>query len=374
MNETTATRPPATVPGPPAAGGATAGRAGGLRPAGYLLLRRGRASFLVHRRSAAVAAVLGVLLAAACVASLCWGRNVVPPGEVLRVIFGQESSHEYVVGTLRLPRMVTGLLVGAALGVAGGLIQTVARNPLASPDIIGVTHGAAAATVAAMTYGLVSAGTLPYVSIAGGLVAGALVYLLAWRGGMHAARFVLIGIGIAVALRSVTQLLLTKGDSIAAQQAVVWMTGSLNGRGWDQAAPLGWALLILLPAVCWAARAQRTAALDDATATALGIRVGRLRLGLAGLGILLAALATGAAGPVDFVALLAPQVARRLTRGAQIPLVSAALAGAFIVVFGDLLARMVFYPTELPVGVLTAAIGAPYLIWLIARGRTGGKA
>ncbi|WP_130798296.1 FecCD family ABC transporter permease [Streptomyces otsuchiensis] len=346
----------------------------GVRPTGHTLLRVGTASFLVHRRSAAVAGALTLLLAVACVASLCWGRNVVPPGEVLKVVFGAPSDHEFTVGTLRLPRLATGLLVGAALGVAGGLIQTVARNPLASPDIIGVTHGAAAVTVAAMTYGLVSADVMPYVSIAGGLLAGGLVYLLAWRGGMHAARFVLIGIGCALALRAVTQLLLTKGDSVAAQQAVVWMTGSLNGRGWDQAVPLAWALLVLLPLVLWAARAQRTATLDDATATALGVRIGRLRLGLAGTGILLAALATGAAGPVDFVALLAPQVARRLTRGARIPLLSAGLLGALIVVVGDMLARMLLYPTELPVGVLTAAIGAPYLIWLIARGRTGGKA
>lgn len=362
----TLTAPPARPEAP-----ARSGRA--IRPAGYLVLRHRRASFLLHRRSAAVAGVLTLLLAAACVLYLSWGNTVVPPLEAVKAAFGQPTDYDFAVGTLRLPRMVTGLLAGAALGVAGGLIQTVARNPLASPDIIGVTHGAAAVTVAAMTYGLVGAGVLPYVSVAGGLLAGALVYLLAWRGGMQAARFVLIGIGCAVALRSVTQLLLTKGDSVAAQQAVVWMTGSLNGRGWDQAQPLAWALLVLLPAVCWAARAQRTAALDDATATALGVRVGRLRLGIAAIGILLAALATGAAGPVDFVALLAPQVARRLTRGPQIPLLSAALIGAFIVVLGDALARMLFYPTELPVGVLTAAIGAPYLIWLIARGRTGGK-
>lgn len=363
---------PGVADAPP--GGGRSGGRRGIRPAGRLLVRTGPASFLVHRRSAVVAGTLALVLAAAALASLCWGgRSAVPVDEALKVVFGHSSSHDYLVGTLRLPRMFTGLLVGAALGVAGGLIQTVARNPLASPDIIGVTHGAAAVTVFAMTYGLVSADRMPYVSIVGGLLAGTLVYLLAWRGGMQAARFVLIGIGCAVALRAVTQLLLTKGDSIAAQQAVVWMTGSLNGRA-DHGAALGWALLVLLPAVCWAARAQRTAALDDATATALGVRPGRLRLGLAALGILLASLATGAAGPVDFVALLAPQVARRLTRGPQIPLVSAALTGAVIVVLADLAARRLFYPTELPVGVLTAAIGAPYLIWLIARGRTGGTA
>ncbi|MEV0261576.1 iron chelate uptake ABC transporter family permease subunit [Streptomyces sp. NPDC050617] len=352
----------------------TASAVGPVRPAGYALVRAGRASFLLHRRAALVAAALAVLLAAGCVAYLCVGESFVAPGEVIKVLVGRPSPDELVVGTLRLPRMTVGLLVGVAFGIAGALIQTVARNPLASPDIIGVTQGASALTVGAMTLGVTSYAALPYLSVAGGLVAAALVYVFAWRGGLHAARFVLIGIGFAVALRSVTQLFLTKGDYLVAQQAQVWMTGSLNGRGWDEAAPLAWALLLLSPFVLWAARAQRTVSMDDDTATALGVRLGRVRLGLVALGVVLASMATGAAGPVDFVALLAPQIARRVTRTAQIPLLCSALLGAFIVVVADLLARKLFAPTELPVGVLTAVIGAPYLIWLIIRSRTGGKA
>ncbi|WP_329563873.1 iron ABC transporter permease [Streptomyces uncialis] len=337
-------------------------------------MRFGTASFLLHRRTSVAVTGLTLLLAAASVAYLCVGESFVPPGEVLRVLTGQPSSAELVVGTLRAPRLVVGLLVGAAFGVAGALIQTVARNPLASPDIIGVSQGAAAVTVGAMTFGIGSFAVLPYIGVAGGIVAAALVYVFAWRGGLHATRFVLIGIGIAVALRSVTSLFLTKGDHLVAQQAQVWMTGSLNGRGWTEAAPLGWTLLVLLPAVVWAAHAQRRVGVDDDTATALGVRLGRVRLGLVALGVVLASVATGAAGPVDFVALLAPQVARRLTRTAQIPLLSSALLGAVIVVLADLLARRMFSPTELPVGVLTAAVGAPYLIWLIIRSRSGGTA
>ncbi|MFJ4711514.1 FecCD family ABC transporter permease [Streptomyces sp. NPDC088785] len=340
-----------------------------VRPAGYAVLRAGRTRFLVHRRASVVAAVCAVLLAAACVAYLCVGETFVGPAEVFRVVTGRPSPDELVVGTLREPRMVVGLLVGAAFGIAGALIQTVARNPLASPDIIGISQGASAVTVAAMTFGLTGDAYLPYVSVAGGVVAAALVYVFAWRGGLHATRFVLIGIGFAIALRSVTTLFMTKGDYLVAQQAQIWMTGSLNGRGWAEARPLAWALLVLLPCVAWAARAQRTVSLDDDTATALGVRLGRVRLGLVALGVVLASLATGAAGPVDFVALLAPQIARRVTRTAQIPLVTSALLGAVIVVVGDLLARRLFSPTELPVGVLTAAVGAPYLIWLIVRGR-----
>ncbi|MFD7223476.1 FecCD family ABC transporter permease [Streptomyces sp. NPDC059892] len=348
--------------------------AGGVRPAGYARVRIGRASFLLHRRAAVVALALAVALAAVCVAYLSVGESFIAPSEVLKVLLGQTSSADLVVGTLRLPRMVVGLLVGLAFGIAGALIQTVARNPLASPDIIGISQGASALTVGAMTFGLTSYTVLPYLSVAGGIVAAALVYVFAWRGGLHATRFVLIGIGFAIALRSVTTLFLTKGDYLVAQQAQVWMTGSLNGRGWDAAAPLGWLLFALVPAVLWAARAQRTVSLDDDTATALGVRLGRVRLGLVLLGVVLASVATGAAGPVDFVALLAPQIARRMTRTAQIPLLCSALMGAVIVVLADLLARRLFSPTELPVGVLTAAVGAPYLIWLIVRGRTGRTA
>ncbi|GAA3188781.1 iron chelate uptake ABC transporter family permease subunit [Streptomyces virens] len=351
---------------------------GRLRPAGHTVLRPGRGgSFLLHRRSMVLAVVLAVSLAAAVVASLCVGESFVAPGEVVRVLLGLPSQSELVVGTLRLPRLVTGLLVGVAFGISGALIQTVARNPLASPDVIGVTHGAGAATVAAMTFGLTSYAVLPYVSVAGGLLAALLVYLLAWRGGLAASRFVLIGIGISVALGALTRLLVTKGDYLVAQQAKTWLTGSLNGRGYDQAAPLATVLLLLLPMLLWAARAQRGSAFDDDTATALGIRLDRVRLGLSLLGVVLASVATGAAGPVDFVALLAPQIARRLARTPHIPLVCSALTGALIVVVADLLARRLLSPLELPVGVFTALVGAPYLMWLIVRTRTsrsGGTA
>ncbi|MER6912505.1 iron chelate uptake ABC transporter family permease subunit [Streptomyces sp. NPDC000594] len=349
------------------------GPARGMRPAGYTVLRAGRGALLLHRRSAVVVAILSVVLAAVVVVYLSVGESTVPPAEVLKVLLGQETPHQLVVGELRLPRLTVGLLVGLAFGVAGALIQTVARNPLASPDIIGISQGATAVTVAGLVYGVTSFTLLPYFSVAGGLLAAALVYLFAWRGGLHATRFVLIGIGFAVVLRSVTSLLLTKTDHVVAAQAQIWMTGSLNGRGWEEARPLSWALLVLLPAVVWAAYAQRSVSLDDDTATALGIRLGRTRAGLVLVGVVLASIATGAAGPVDFVALLAPQIARRLTRTAQIPLLSSALMGAVIVVLGDLIGRRMLAPTELPVGVLTAAVGAPYLIWLLIRGRASGR-
>ncbi|MFF2650193.1 FecCD family ABC transporter permease [Streptomyces sp. NPDC058045] len=343
-------------------------------PAGHSVLRHRRATFLVHRRSVLVAAVLSVLLAVVSVLSLSVGESFVPPSSVVRVVLQLPSPDELVVGVLRLPRLVLGLLAGTAFGIAGALVQTVARNPLASPDVIGVTHGAGAATVAALAFGAVSQEGLPFASVGGGLAAALLVYVFAWRRGMQSSRFVLIGIGVSVALGSLTRLFLTKGDYLVAQQAKVWLTGSLNSRGYEEAAPLAVVLLLAVPAALWAARAQRGASFDDDTATALGIRPGRVRLGLTVLGVVLASVATGAAGPIDFVALLAPQIARRLTRTAHVPLLSSALTGALLVVAADLLARRLFAPIELPVGVLTAAVGAPCLMWLIARtrSRTGG--
>ncbi|SCK09019.1 iron chelate uptake ABC transporter family permease subunit [Streptomyces sp. WMMB 322] len=357
-----------------AAAPAGATPAGAVRPAGFTLVRRGRGSFLVHRRAAVAASAFAVLTAGVSLAYLCLGDSYVAPADVVNVLTGSPASAEFIVEELRLPRLILGLLVGAAFGVGGALIQTVARNPLASPDIIGVSQGASALTIGALTFGVSSFSVLPYFSVAGGVAAACLVYLFAWRGGLHAARFVLIGIGVAIALRSVTHLFITKGEYLIAHQSQVWLTGSLNGRGWEEATPLGWTLLALTPCLLWAARAQRTAAFDDDTARALGVPLQRTRFGLALLGVFLASVATGAAGPVDFVALLAPQIARRLTRTPQIPLLSSGLLGAFIVVAADLPARVMFAPVEVPVGVLTAAVGAPYLIWLIVRGRTGGKA
>lgn len=349
-----------------------------VRPAGYSLVRIGtRGRFLLHRRATVVAASLVVLLAVVCVAYLCVGESFVAPSEVLNVILGRPSPTNSSSARFGCRACSSGCSSASRSGSCGALIQTVARNPLASPDIIGISQGASALTVGAMTFGITSYTVLPYLSVIGGVAAAALVYAFAWRGGLHATRFVLIGIGFAIALRSVTTLFLTKGDYLVAQQAQIWMTGSLNGRGYEEAAPIGWTLLILLPAVLWAARAQRSVSMDDDTATALGVRLGRVRLGLVALGVILASVATGTAGPVDFVALLAPQIARRMTRTAQIPLLCSALLGAVIVVFADLLARRLFSPTELPVGVLTAAVGAPYLIWLIIRGhggRSGGNA
>ncbi|MEV6587662.1 FecCD family ABC transporter permease [Streptomyces acidicola] len=337
--------------------------------AGLSVLRLRRFSLLLHRRSAAVAAALLPVLASVMLLSACAGQTFVGPGEVWRAVQEHSGPYDLVVNELRVPRIALGAMVGAALGVAGALVQTVTRNPLASPDVIGVGHGAAAATVLALATGLAaSPSALPAVSVTGGLVAAGLVYVLAWRHGMRPSRFVLTGVGIGVALSAVVQLYLTESELAAAEQVKLWLTGSLNGRGWEQAGPLGIVLLLSLPALLWVSRTQKPLGLDPDTAAALGIRVHRAQLGLTALGVVLAATATGAAGPIGFVALTSPQLARRLTRTPQLPLVGSALTGAIVVVTADLVARTLVPPLEIPVGALTSLVGGPYLLWLLGRG------
>ncbi|MFF2521390.1 FecCD family ABC transporter permease [Streptomyces liangshanensis] len=357
---------PGTAPAPPPAREALVTRhphAPGLR-----VVRRRHVSLLLHRRSVVVACALLVLLLVVLAASASVGQTFVPPAQVWRVLRGEPSPYTLVVGELRVPRIALGALVGAALGASGALVQTVTHNPLASPDVIGVGHGAAAATVLALATGAIaSPGALPAVSVAGGLGAAALVYVVSWRRGMQTSSFVLTGVGIGVALSAVVQVYLTESELGAAEQIKLWLTGSLSGRGWDQAVPLACVLLLCLPGLVWASRAMRPLGLDNDTAAGLGVRVGRTQLGLTALGVVLAATATGAAGPIGFVALTAPQLARRLTRTAQLPLLGSALTGAVVVVAADLAARTVMPPLEIPVGALTALVGGPYLLWLLGR-------
>ncbi|WUR80493.1 iron ABC transporter permease [Streptomyces phaeochromogenes] len=373
---TTASRSPSEQPTPPKQSPSPDPSPDPIYPhsAGLSVLRRRSFSLLLHRRSAAVVAVLVLVLAGVMVLAACVGQTYVSPGEVWRVLRGHGGPYDLIVGELRVPRIVLGALVGAAYGLSGALVQTVTRNPLASPDVIGVGHGAAAATVLALATGTVaSPGALPAVSVAGGLGAAALVYVLAWRHGMQPSRFVLTGVGIGVALSAVVQLYLTESELGAAEQVKLWLTGSLNGRGWEQAVPLTWVLLLSLPALVWANRALRPLGLDPDTASALGVRVHRTQLVLTVLGVILAATATGAAGPIGFVALTAPQLARRLTRTPQLPLVASALTGSVILVAADVAARMLMPPLEIPVGALTALVGGPYLLWLLAGGKGRGQ-
>ncbi|MEU5960692.1 iron ABC transporter permease [Micromonospora parva] len=339
-----------------------------IRLAGRSLLRIGPVSLLIRRRAVLVAAVLTVLLLLAVVLSLSLGTPYVAPADVLRALSGAGTPYDLVVFDLRLPRVVLAAVAGAAFGVAGTLIQSVARNPLASPDVIGITQGAGLAATVALTSGMAAVLVAP-TALVGGLLAAALLFALGARHGLAAQRFVLAGVAVAFGFRALTEVVMLTADPIDGLRAQIWLIGTLAGKGWTEAAWIAGTLLVLLPVLAWAGWALNSTALDDDTARGVGLRPVARRIGLAGTGVLVAAMVTAQVGAVDFVALVAPQVARRLVRAERPPLVCAALLGALLLVLADLAGRRLFAPTQLPAGVLTAAIGGPYLIFLLLRGR-----
>ncbi|GAB4046789.1 FecCD family ABC transporter permease [Catellatospora paridis] len=333
-----------------------------------MIVSVGPASFVLPRRTLLVTLALGIVLLAAMIAAISIGTLAVPPLDVVRALLTGGTDYDLVVRELRWPRVVLGAACGAAFGLGGALIQSVARNPLSSPDVIGVTQGAGLAATIALTSGLAYELIAP-AAMAGGLLAAVVVFAFGARTGFAANRFVLAGVAVAFALRAGIEVVMSSAETIDALRAQIWLIGSLNGRGYEEAGAIGLVLLIALPLLLWAARALRTSALDDDTARALGARPAARRLAVGALGVVLAAAATAQVGAVDFVALVAPQVARRLSRAERPPLAASALAGAALVVLADLAARMLLAPTQLPVGVLTAGIGGPYLVYLLIRGR-----
>lgn len=318
-------------------------------------------------RAAAVTGVLAVAGAVLVCVNVAVGGIGLPLTDVVKALVGQaDPATTLIVRELRLPRAVTAVLVGAAFGLSGAIFQALVRNPLASPDIVGVTAGASAGAVLAIVAG---AGALwvPGGALAGGIAATVTVYLLAYRGGLSGNRLVLMGIGVAAVLASVTGYLLTRAEIFDAQRAFVWLTGSLNGRGWEHVRPVGLALLVLLVPALLLERSLRVLQLGDAAARALGVRVEPSKLGLVAVAVVAASVATAAAGPVAFVAFVAAPVARRLIGDGRPALVPAAATGAVLLLAADLVARTGFGVEELPVGVVTGALGAPVLMLALVR-------
>jgi iron complex transport system permease protein len=310
--------------------------------------------------------VLGIL--AVSLASLLIGDYGISFDEVLASFMGTATDRlvAFFVMDVRLPRIVAGILVGAALGVSGALFQTLSDNPLGSPDIIGFTKGAA--TGALVVIVVFSGGTvaLSLGAIAGGLLTAALVYGLSWHRGAPGYRLVLVGIGIGATLGAVNSLLVVKAPLGNAEMAIHWMAGSLNASTWNEVALTGAVLAVLAAVVCWQYRALGAMAYGDDSAIVLGVRAERSRLILMFTGIMLMSMAISLAGPISFVALVAPHLIKRITRTAGTALVGAALMGSLLVVSSDLVARRIFAPNELAVGVVTGSLGGIYLIALLA--------
>lgn len=341
------------------------------------VLRTPGGALSVSFRPRALAAGAGCALAALAVGVLALGSGDYPlsPAAVLRALAGQgHPADVLVVNELRLPRVATALLVGMALGLAGAVFQAVVRNPLGSPDILGFTGGAATGALVAVVLAGGGGATLAGGAVAGGLVTGLLVYGLAWRQGVHGYRLILVGIGVAAVLTGVNGYLLTRAKVEEASRAVLWMTGSLDGRGWDDVLPLAGLMLFVLPLILLGcSRGLRMLEMGDDAAGALGVRVERVRLVLLGAAVLLVSLAASAAGPVAFVALTAPQLARRLTRAPGPNLLPATCMGALLLSAADLAGQRVFPGHQLPVGVVTGVLGGGYLVWLLATERKAGR-
>lgn len=324
-------------------------------------------------RARMVSLGLFLVLLALFALSLAVGDFDVPLSHLPGILLGHGTGDgAYVVTGLRLPRAVTGVLAGLGFGVAGALFQRLLGNPLASPDVIGVTQGASAAAVVCIVLFGLSGTFVSLAALAGALVTGAISYGLARGGGTSGYRLVLIGIGVGAVLASVISYLMTWADVTLAQQALVWLTGNLNGRGWPQAIPLAIALVVLFPAALLLSRALTGLQLGDDTAAGLGLRVERARLGLLLVATACAACATAAAGPITFVAFVSDPIASRLVGGARAGLVAPALTGAVVTLAADFAAQHLL-GSQLPVGVVTGAIGAPYLLWLLARANRAGR-
>ncbi|MBB5874151.1 iron complex transport system permease protein [Allocatelliglobosispora scoriae] len=338
-------------------------------------LRLGPLSIRIERRALLVGTVLGAAIAVMAVIALSTGAYQIPIMDVIRTLAGEGTTAQaFIVETLRLPRLLTGLLVGAALAVGGAMFQSVSRNPLGSPDIVGFDTGAATGALLVI---LLWHGTMAQVAtgaVVGGVGTAIAVYLLAIKRGVSGYRLIIVGIGIAAMLMAVNDYLITRARITDAQTAVLWLTGSLNGRGWEQVRPVALALLVLAVPAIWLGRHLRMLELGDDTARALGIAAERTRLASVVVGVGLTAIATACTGPIAFVALAAPQVARRLTKVPGPNIVVSALTGALVLVVSDFAAQRLLGSTQLPVGVMTAAVGGVYLAWLLAAQWRKGRA
>ncbi|MFE5923366.1 FecCD family ABC transporter permease [Streptomyces sp. NPDC056468] len=324
----------------------------------------------------ALTAVVLLLLAALAASVLLIGTGDFPisAGDVLRTLVGDgNAGQEFIVNELRLPRVLVGLLVGASLGLGGALFQALSRNPLGSPDILGLGQGATAGALVMIVLFSGNAGQVTVGALVGGLATGLAIYLLAWKRGVHGYRLVLVGIGMSAIMTAVNGYLLTKADLVDAARAVVWMTGSLSGRDWAQVWPLLALCVVLVPLVLANARGLRMMEMGDDVSYALGVRVERVRLMLMLSAVLLTAAATAAAGPVSFVALTAPQLARRLTRSPGPNLLPSLCMGAALLVAADWISQRVFGADQMPVGVVTGVLGGVYLLWLLVTERKAGR-
>ncbi|PIG91102.1 iron ABC transporter permease [Gloeocapsopsis sp. IPPAS B-1203] len=330
-------------------------------------------SLRIKQRVLTVLLLLLLVTLVAMIASIGYGEYPIPPLAVIQTVLGLEGNSDYafVINTLRLPRTLVASLVGLALAISGAIMQGITRNPLADPGIIGVNAGASLAAVSLIVlFPNVPVGFLPLSAFAGALVVSLLIYFLAWEGGSSPLRLILIGVGIATVIGACTSVIVTFGEINSVSQALVWLAGSVYGRSWEQVfAFLPW-LAVFVPLALVKTRQLNALALGDDLATGLGCHVEWQRGWLLLISTALAGSAVATAGAIGFVGLMAPHMARQFvgsTHGSLVPV--AGMMGAMLVVVADLLGRTLFAPIEIPCGIVTAVIGAPYFMYLLVQKR-----
>lgn len=327
-------------------------------------------------RSIVVLALLGATAAVLAVLALGVGEYSVPPAQVVDILLGRDDSFaSTLVLEWRMPRIVLALTIGAALGISGAIFQALTRNPLGSPDVIGFDFGAYTGALVAIA--VLGGGyyTTSISAVVGGLATAVVVYLLSYRNGLAGFRLIIVGIAVSAVLSSLCQWIILKIKLHQAITAAIWQQGSLSGLEWAQVFPVLGGLAAATAVLCVIGPQLPILQMGDDAAGALGVRPERVRLAFFGVGVLLVAVAAAAAGPISFVALAAPQLARRLTGSPGVGLVSAAVMGAFLLLASDLIALRILAPAELPVGAVTVTLGGLYLVYLLvaqARHRRGG--
>lgn len=324
------------------------------------------------RRQVLLTLVLLILALGLFCAALLIGETYYSPGEVARVIAGQTvPGASYTVGELRLPRAALGLFAGAAFGAAGVIFQTMLRNQLASPDIIGISSGASAAGVTAIVMFQLSQSTVSLIALAGALVTATVIYFLSIKKGFAGTRLILIGIGVGAMLNSCVSYVLSKAAAWDLGTATRWLTGSLNGATWERVASVAAACVLLLPVILIFSRQLGLLRFGDDTARGLGINPGRARIVAILAAVALVAVATSACGPIAFVAFMSGPIATRVIGPAANLVPPSALVGAILVLGADLVGQNLL-GVHYPVGVITGVLGAPYLIYLLVRSNRSG--
>jgi len=332
-----------------------------------VLNRRARDS-----RRRIVITILSMILIAASAVTLMVGQSFTSPADVIRVLMGEEiPGVTFTVGQLRLPRALLSLLAGMSFGLGGVAFQIMLRNPLASPDIIGISSGASAAAVFAIVVLEMSGPLVSVFAVTAGLGVALVVYLLALRNGAAGTRLILVGIGVSAMLESFIAYVLSVAPAWSLQEAMRWLTGSVNGAKMAQLLPLSIALLLFGGLLVSRARDLEALRLGDDAAAALGVSVGRTRVLVIIAAVGMIAFATAVCGPIAFVAFLAGPIAARIIGNNGSLLIPAALIGAVLVLVGDYCGQFLL-PGRYPVGVVTGALGAPYLIYLIVRVNRSG--